>query len=220
MNNTQSPSSTSETPRPDESTTTFQRHDPTTPVLGLRKLPGGPRFPFNRYRGGGRPKSTLLVGSGERCDIILRDRRISDVHCLIDLHETHIILRDCSKNGTFINGIPITRATLRPGYLITVGSTSLLAYNEDSDSPELIIPAATLDQFVHNATDLYGSIHRAAAAIGVPYSTLQGWLKRPRSAAARRADDSIEGSTPRDADPPCNGARFLAIDPGDEKSAP
>lgn len=40
----------------------------------------------------------------------------------------------------------------------------------------IIIPAATLAEFIACAVESYGSIRRAALGIGVPYSTLRGWL--------------------------------------------
>jgi hypothetical protein len=41
----------------------------------------------------------------------------------------------------------------------------------------IIIPATTLAEFLAGAIACYGSIRRAAAGIGIPYSTLRGWLR-------------------------------------------
>ena len=40
----------------------------------------------------------------------------------------------------------------------------------------IIIPAATLAEFIARAVESYGSIRSAASGIGMPYSTLRGWL--------------------------------------------
>jgi hypothetical protein len=41
----------------------------------------------------------------------------------------------------------------------------------------IVIPATTLAEFLAVAVARYGSIRRAAAGIGIPYSTLRGWLR-------------------------------------------
>jgi len=41
----------------------------------------------------------------------------------------------------------------------------------------IIIPAATLAEFIARAVDSYGSIRSAADGIGVPNSTLRGWKR-------------------------------------------
>jgi hypothetical protein len=40
----------------------------------------------------------------------------------------------------------------------------------------IVIPAATLAEFIARAVESYGSIRSAAEGIGIPYSTLRGWL--------------------------------------------
>jgi hypothetical protein len=40
----------------------------------------------------------------------------------------------------------------------------------------IIIPAATLAEFIARAVESYGSIRSAAEGIVIPYSTLRGWL--------------------------------------------
>jgi transposase-like protein len=41
----------------------------------------------------------------------------------------------------------------------------------------IIIPAATLPEFIARAVESYGTIRRAARGIGVPFSTLRGWRR-------------------------------------------
>ena len=59
----------------------------------------------------------------------------------------------------------------------------------------IIIPAATLAEFIARAVDSYGSIRSAADGIVVPYSTLRGWkrgryLMEPKP--ERSGDDLFE----------------------------
>jgi hypothetical protein len=59
----------------------------------------------------------------------------------------------------------------------------------------LIIPAATLAEFIARAVESYGSIRHASSGIAVPYSTLRGWkrgryLMEPKP--ERSGDDLFE----------------------------
>ena len=49
----------------------------------------------------------------------------------------------------------------------------------------IVIPATTLAEFLAGAVASHGSLHRAADGIGVPYSTLRGWLRRRNQSAQR-----------------------------------
>ena len=49
----------------------------------------------------------------------------------------------------------------------------------------IIIPATTLAGFIARAVERYGSIRSAAEGIGIPYSTLRGWLGDRFSEASR-----------------------------------
>ena len=49
----------------------------------------------------------------------------------------------------------------------------------------IVIPATTLAEFLAGAVASHGSLHRAADGIGVPYSTLRGWLQRRNQSAQR-----------------------------------
>ena len=49
---------------------------------------------------------------------------------------------------------------------------------QSSTPRRIIIPAASLAEFLVGAVASHGSIRHAAAAIGVPNSTLRGWLRR------------------------------------------
>jgi transposase-like protein len=52
----------------------------------------------------------------------------------------------------------------------------------------IVIPATTLAEFLARAVTSHGSIRRAADAIGVPYSTLGGWLRRRGRDAGEHGD--------------------------------
>jgi hypothetical protein len=55
----------------------------------------------------------------------------------------------------------------------------------------LIIPASTLAEFIACALKSYGSIRSAAEGIGIPYSTLRGWLGDRFNVAPGRSSDAF-----------------------------
>jgi transposase-like protein len=52
----------------------------------------------------------------------------------------------------------------------------------------IVIPAASLAEFLAGAVASHGGIRRAADGIGVPYSTLRGWLRRRGGDAGEHGD--------------------------------
>jgi transposase-like protein len=59
----------------------------------------------------------------------------------------------------------------------------------------IVIPAASLAEFLARAVATHGSIRRAADAIGVPYSTLRGWLRGRGGDAGENGDAFIDAMT-------------------------
>ena len=54
-------------------------------------------------------KTRLTIGRGHDCDIVLPDRVVSRRHACIDRRDgEYFIVDDDSKNGTFVNGNPVT----------------------------------------------------------------------------------------------------------------
>jgi transcriptional regulator with PAS, ATPase and Fis domain len=74
-----------------------------------------------------------VLGSKPACDLILRDAWVSGFHCVLERRapDAALVVRDrASRNGTYVNGIPVEAAVLRPGSLIVVGKTTLVAVAE------------------------------------------------------------------------------------------
>lgn len=70
-------------------------------------------------------KALSRVGRGTDCDIRIEDPGVSRHHADILIGD-HVVVRDLgSTNGTYVNGTLIAEQALRPGDVITVGSTSL-----------------------------------------------------------------------------------------------
>lgn len=75
--------------------------------------------------GGGDPipmiKKDLLIGRRESCDIVLRFPNVSAHHCQLYVNGGYWYARDLkSRNGTKVNGIPITEKRLDPGDTLVV----------------------------------------------------------------------------------------------------
>jgi Inner membrane component of T3SS, cytoplasmic domain len=149
------------------------------PVVGLRVLPHGPVFAFESFQMEGNAKRILVIGAAVGCDILLDDATVSGLHCLLERHGERVLVHDCqSKNGTRVNGVALQEGELTPGSLLTVGRVSLVAYGPDALRPRVTLAATSLDEFLQTAVKAHGSLRSAAEALGLPYSTLRGWLKK------------------------------------------
>jgi serine phosphatase RsbU (regulator of sigma subunit) len=92
-------------------------------------------------------KGALLVGRGSYNHVVLKDVRISRQHARITLEKDGVVAYDLgSTNGTFVNGVPITRQILKLHdevsfgslvFRITAGSQEL---GKDSDFTEMETP--------------------------------------------------------------------------------
>lgn len=68
----------------------------------------------------------LRIGRGDDNDVILRDGRVSRRHARVLAENGGFALEDLgSSNGTFADGEPVRRITLRPGMRLTLGETVL-----------------------------------------------------------------------------------------------
>jgi hypothetical protein len=69
----------------------------------------------------------LLVGRHWACDIVLDDPTVSRRHAQLTFRDGAWLIRDlASKNGTFLNGASVIRASLRSGDLVAFGGQRIL----------------------------------------------------------------------------------------------
>src|SRR5580693_2353253 len=79
-------------------------------------LPDGKAMPISA--------TPLVIGRLPECAVVLGDTNISRRHAQVAMDDGAVVVSDLgSTNGTFVNGRRITRATVRPGDEITVGTT-------------------------------------------------------------------------------------------------
>src|SRR6185369_6622790 len=70
---------------------------------------------------------SVVIGSAETCDLILRDPTVSSRHAEIVTTTQGYSLQDLeSKNGIFVNSVPVERARIFHGMRIALG-TSVVA---------------------------------------------------------------------------------------------
>jgi len=71
--------------------------------------------------------SPLVIGSDPDCDILVDDPRVSRKHCEVRREGGAVIIRDLgSKNGTFIERVPIREAYLEPKLGVIIGDARLV----------------------------------------------------------------------------------------------
>ena len=67
------------------------------------------------------------VGRNREADFCLDDRHVSRQHCEIERVEDMLVVRDMdSSNGTYVNGLKVSEAILKPGDKLTVGVISFI----------------------------------------------------------------------------------------------
>ncbi len=149
-----------------------------TRITALRRLRDQLIFPLERDDS---PVQWIQVGTAKHCDIVLDgDDSVSRVHCFLLCSKDKVEVRDFdSKNRTLVNTIPLVdgRGELRPGNVLELGETQLVAIGEDSDQkPDLTAPGVY--GRTRQVLDYHGGCeYRAALALGVPPSTFARWLE-------------------------------------------
>jgi len=68
----------------------------------------------------------IVIGSISGADVLLHDRTVSRFHAELFLDQNRIVLHDLgSRNGTFVDGVPVQTAYLRERALLTLGHSQL-----------------------------------------------------------------------------------------------
>ena len=94
------------------------------PVVALRLIATGRELPLDAN------VRRWVLGKAPTCDLVIDDPFVSGLHCTFERRapDGPVIARDrSSRNGTFVNGVPIEAAALRPGSLVVVGRTAMVA---------------------------------------------------------------------------------------------
>lgn len=96
----------------------------------------------------GRP---LSIGRNEKNDVIIGNLAVSGFHARVEFREDNVVVSDLeSKNGTFVNGKRVKKATLASGDELGVGKHQLLFSEKRADvtfheTPLTALKAGSLD---------------------------------------------------------------------------
>src|SRR5215831_8225865 len=83
-------------------------------------------------------EGAVSVGRDPSNRMPIRDVTISRQHCVIEMHNGRGIVTDLeSHNGTFVNGIPISKRPLTHGDVLRTGQCELVYLTEDN-SPSMV----------------------------------------------------------------------------------
>jgi hypothetical protein len=107
-----------------------------SPAVKIMRRPaalGGKSIHLQIVEGEGKGRSFDITGIGtytigrKECDIVLNDEKVSRKHAsIVIIREGRYAVQDlASRNGTFINGVRLTRRDLQHNDLIRVGDTTL-----------------------------------------------------------------------------------------------
>jgi transcriptional regulator with PAS, ATPase and Fis domain len=112
----------SQPPRPTEGTLTDVRPD-VLELPNVRLVLAPPRGKKLEVPLGVAP---LIFGSDPDCDVIVDDARVSRKHCEVRREGGAVVIRDLgSKNGTFVDKVPVREAYLEPKLVVTIGAARL-----------------------------------------------------------------------------------------------
>jgi hypothetical protein len=68
----------------------------------------------------------LVIGRLAECGVVLNDTNVSRRHAQVQLEDGAVVVEDLgSTNGSYLNGRRVTRATVRPGDELTIGTSRL-----------------------------------------------------------------------------------------------
>ncbi len=81
-----------------------------------------------------------VLGKAPTCDIVLSDKTISRQHLKLEVREEHVLATDLgSHNGSFCEGLRFSELELRPGSVITLGTTELKLVPEDTRERSVLL---------------------------------------------------------------------------------
>ena len=97
----------------------------------------------------------IVLGRLPECDVHIDQEGVSRQHAMLECTaegSVHIVDLD-SRNGTFVNGEPVSRETLRDGDKIQIGGTTILKFSYQDELDEALqrnlYESATRDPLTH-----------------------------------------------------------------------
>ena len=105
---------------------------------GLKAAQWALRFISGKYQGGEfplRPHREIIIGRSSDLDMVLVEDMVSRKHAKITTDDTVVTIQDLgSTNGTFVNGEKISKAELKEGDRILIGTSIIKLVFVDGDA--------------------------------------------------------------------------------------
>jgi polysaccharide biosynthesis transport protein len=77
-------------------------------------------------------KDEILIGREATCEVCLKDEAVSRKQCTVKADRSSFLIMDfSSRNGSFVNGVPIREKVLQHGDKIRIGATELVFLEND-----------------------------------------------------------------------------------------
>ena len=146
------------------------------------------------------PRSRITIGRANNSHVILSDPLVSRAHAVVERIGEQWLIRDLgSRNGTYVNGVRVGRATsLRAGDVVQVAETRLQVLSGTSDDSMQTqapptVPDARLSARESQVLGLVATGHtdrEIAGRLDLSVKTVQSHLDRIRDkTGARRRPD-------------------------------
>ena len=138
----------------------FTRPDDSTLAISIGKGRATTSFPGSKlslsFIGGfcaGRSgldltKSSITIGRDDECDIVLDGETVSRRHCEIIRWGRYYLLKDESRNGTFVNDHRVVESQLSDGDQIRIGQNILLVKLSSGTPTNIVTGKMTTPQSV------------------------------------------------------------------------
>ena len=108
-------------------------------------------------------KDEIVIGREAQCEVSLIDEAVSRKQCAVKADNGSFLITDfSSRNGSFVNGVPIREKVLQHGDKIRIGATELVFL--ENDEPPTPIPVEDKELELTNRIAYSGSMEFAVSA--------------------------------------------------------